>query len=217
MDPGRFVLSDTVWAKIEALLPGKKSDRGVTAKDNRLFLEAVLWRARAGLPWRDLPPEFGHWNSVFTRFRRWVRAMVFERIFKALSGEPVSGAKVRARRCSMRSQTERRPRNSAIFERPTAERYGRAQNPPGLLPLLRFQAIAGARISQEAAGRLARSVLKFTHVVMTPHCALISPGKETCRDLLPASNKRFHLRPQPGHNSAVEEKHAPFGGSACPF
>src|SRR4051812_48215609 len=80
-----------------------------------------------------------------------------------------------------------------------------------------FQAIAGARISQEAAGRLARSVLKFTHVVMTPHCALISPGKETCRDLLPASNKRFHLRPQPGHNSAVEEKHAPFGGSACPF
>src|SRR3954453_18048229 len=96
MDPGRFVLSDTVWAKIEALLPGKKSDRGVTAKDNRLFLEAVLWRARAGLPWRDLPPEFGHWNSVFTRFRRWVRAMVFERIFKALSGEPIIGAKPRA-------------------------------------------------------------------------------------------------------------------------
>src|SRR3954449_3461443 len=84
----RFVLSDTVWQKIEALLPGKKTDRGVTAKDNRLFLEAVLWRVRAGLPWRDLPPEFGHWNSVFTRFRRWVRAMVFERIFKALSGEP---------------------------------------------------------------------------------------------------------------------------------
>ena len=64
MDPERFVVSDTVWEKIEALLPGKKSDRGVTAKDNRLFLEAVLWRARAGLPWRDRPAEFGHWNSV---------------------------------------------------------------------------------------------------------------------------------------------------------
>src|SRR5437660_1485168 len=88
MDPERFVVSDTVWETIEALLPGKKSDRGVTAKDNRLFLEAVLWRARAGLPWRDLPAEFGNWNSVFTRFRRWVRGMVFERIFKALSGEP---------------------------------------------------------------------------------------------------------------------------------
>ena len=68
MDRERFIVSDTVWEKIEALLPGKKSDRGVTAKDNRLFLEAVLWRARAGLPWRDLPAEFGHWNSVFTRF-----------------------------------------------------------------------------------------------------------------------------------------------------
>jgi transposase len=88
MDRARFVVSDTVWEKIEALLPGKKSDRGVTAKDNRLFLEAVLWRIRAGLPWRDLPAAFGQWNSVFKRFRRWVRAMVFERIFKVLSGEP---------------------------------------------------------------------------------------------------------------------------------
>src|SRR4051794_15503892 len=77
MDRERFVVSDTVWEKIEALLPGKKSDRGVTAKDNRLFLEAVLWRARAGLPWRDLPAEFGNWNNVFKRFRRWVRGMVF--------------------------------------------------------------------------------------------------------------------------------------------
>jgi transposase len=88
MDRARFVVSDAVWEKIEPLLPGKKSDPGVTAKDNRLFLEAVLWRVRAGLPWRDLPPGFGHWNSVFKRFRRWVRAMVFERIFRALSGEP---------------------------------------------------------------------------------------------------------------------------------
>ena len=63
MDRERFVVSDTVWEKIEPLLAGKKSDRGVTAKDNRLFLEAVLWRVRAGLPWRDLPAEFGNWNS----------------------------------------------------------------------------------------------------------------------------------------------------------
>src|SRR5689334_17557066 len=88
MDRERFIVSDTVWEKIEALLPGKQSDRGVTARDNRLFLEAVLWRVRAGLPWRDLPAEFGHPNSVFTRFRRWVRAKVFDRIFQALSGEP---------------------------------------------------------------------------------------------------------------------------------
>jgi transposase len=88
MDRKRFCISDAVWEKIEALLPGKKSDRGVTAKDNRLFLEAVLWRVRAGLPWRDVPGAFGKWNSVFKRFRRWVRARAFDRIFKALSGEP---------------------------------------------------------------------------------------------------------------------------------
>ena len=57
MDPGRFVLSDTVWEKIEALLPGREGHVGVTAKDNRLFLEAVLWRARAGPASRVRPLE----------------------------------------------------------------------------------------------------------------------------------------------------------------
>ena len=60
----------------------------VTAKDNRLFLEAVLWRVRTGSPWRDLPSGFGNWNSVFQRFRRWVRAGVFERLFERVSDEP---------------------------------------------------------------------------------------------------------------------------------
>jgi transposase len=88
MDRERFMIGDAVWEKIAPLLPGKKSDCGVTAKDNRMFLEAVLWRVRAGLPWRDLPAEFGNWNNVFKRFRRWVRRRVFDRIFDALSGEP---------------------------------------------------------------------------------------------------------------------------------
>jgi transposase len=88
VDRDRFVVSDAVWEKVAWLLPGKASDAGVTAKDNRLFLEAVLWRVRTGLPWRDLPSGFGRWNSVFQRFRRWVRAGVFERIFECLSGEP---------------------------------------------------------------------------------------------------------------------------------
>jgi transposase len=88
VDRDRFVVSDAVWAKVASLLPGKTSDSGVTAKDNRLFLEAVLWRVRAGLPWRDLPSGFGRWNSVFQRFRRWVRAGVFDRVFELLSDEP---------------------------------------------------------------------------------------------------------------------------------
>ena len=82
------MVSDAVWAKIATLLPGKPTDPGGTGMDNRLFLEAVLWRVRAGAPWRDLPSAFGKWNSVFQRFRRWVKGGVFERVFTCLSGEP---------------------------------------------------------------------------------------------------------------------------------
>ena len=60
----------------------------MAAKNNRLFLEAVLWRVRPCLPWRDLPEGFGKWNSVFQRFRGWVRAEVFDRIFERVSDEP---------------------------------------------------------------------------------------------------------------------------------
>ena len=84
----RFVISDRSWAVIEPLVRGAARDRGVTARDTRLFLEAVLWRVRVGGPWRDLPPGFGNWNSVFRRFRRWAQGGVFQRIFEAVSGDP---------------------------------------------------------------------------------------------------------------------------------
>ncbi len=84
----RFVINDRSWAAIEPLVPGTVRDRGVTAKDTRLFLEAVLWRVRVGGPWRDLPPGFGAWNSVFRRFLRWAEKGVFQRIFEAVSGDP---------------------------------------------------------------------------------------------------------------------------------
>ncbi len=88
MNEERFVLSDQVWRRLEPHLPGKVRDSGVTAKDNRLFLEAVFWRVRTGSPWRDLPPGFGNWNSQFRRFRRWAKAGVFDRLFNAVSGDP---------------------------------------------------------------------------------------------------------------------------------
>ena len=84
----RFVISDHSWQILEPLLPGSSRSRGVTAKDNRLFLEAVLWKVRVGGAWRDLPPGSGAWNSVFRRFRRWAEADVFQRIFDVISGEP---------------------------------------------------------------------------------------------------------------------------------
>ena len=88
MNEERFVLTDEVWVRLAPHLPGKQGDAGATGKDNRLFLEAVLWRVRTGLPWRDLPSDFGNWNSVFRRFRRWAEGGVFERIFKEISGTP---------------------------------------------------------------------------------------------------------------------------------
>ena len=84
----RFVINDRSWAIIEPLVPGAVRDRGVTAKNTRLFLEAVLWRVRVGGPWRDLPPGFGEWNSIFRRFRRWALKGVFKRIFEAVEDDP---------------------------------------------------------------------------------------------------------------------------------
>lgn len=81
----RLILNDEQWAKIEALLPGKASDCGVTAKDNRCFLEAVLWINRTGSPWRDLPEFFGHWHRVYVRYNRWAHKGVWQRVFEALA------------------------------------------------------------------------------------------------------------------------------------
>ena len=83
----RRVLRDDQWERIAPLLPGKVEDPGRSGADNRLFVEAVLWIVRVGAPWRDLPEAFGNWNSVFQRFRRWVKAGVFDRIFEALSDD----------------------------------------------------------------------------------------------------------------------------------
>src|SRR3546814_1883564 len=86
----RFVLTDAQWAKMEPHCLGKPTDPGRSGRDNRLFVEAVLWVVRTGSPWRDLPGAFGNWNTVFKRYRDWVKADVFIRIFEACSEEPRS-------------------------------------------------------------------------------------------------------------------------------
>ena len=81
----RYALRDDQWDRIEGFLPGREGHVGVTAKDNRLFVEAVLYRYRAGIPWRDLPERFGPWKAVHTRFTRWAASGVWERLFKHLA------------------------------------------------------------------------------------------------------------------------------------
>src|SRR5262249_20021874 len=80
----RHAISDEHWECIKGFLPGQEGDPGVTAKDNRLFVDAVLWIAKTGAQWRDLPERFGNWNSVWKRFDRWARKGIWERIFREL-------------------------------------------------------------------------------------------------------------------------------------
>jgi transposase len=102
----RHALRDDRWERIEGLLPGRAGRVGVTAKDNRLFVEAVLYRYRAGIPWRDLPERFGAWKKVHTRSCRWAKAGVWERVSRHLAGDAddeyamIDSAIVRAHRHS---------------------------------------------------------------------------------------------------------------------
>jgi putative transposase len=80
-------LRDDQWGRIKDLLPGKVTDPGATAKDNRLFLEAVLWIARTGSPWRDLPPALGSWHTAYTRFSRWGKKGVWQHVIEAISND----------------------------------------------------------------------------------------------------------------------------------
>ena len=80
----RYELTDDEWARIEQLLPGKAGDPGRHGEDNRRFVNGVIWIARSGAPWRDLPERYGEWNSVFQRFNRWSKAGVWKKVFEAL-------------------------------------------------------------------------------------------------------------------------------------
>lgn len=77
----RLTLSDRQWDLIEPVLPGRPRKPGRNGNDNRMSLEGMIWICRTGAPWRDLPEMFGKWNTVQRRFRRWVAAGVFNRIF----------------------------------------------------------------------------------------------------------------------------------------
>lgn len=81
----RYALRNDQWDRIKQMLPGRAGCVGVTAKDNRLFVEAVLYRYRAGIPWRDLPEHFGDFRVVHLRHSRWSKTGVWERIFDALA------------------------------------------------------------------------------------------------------------------------------------
>ena len=84
----RLILRDEQWERMAPHIIGDARSRGTSGRDNRLFVEGVLWIARTGSPWRDLPEVFGQWNSVFRRFSRWSVKGVWDCVFAALADDP---------------------------------------------------------------------------------------------------------------------------------
>lgn len=92
----RYVLTNPIWRELEPrVAAAKRSAAGAPPElPDRLFLEAVLYRARTGTPWRDLPAEFGDWNAVYQRAKRWRVTGTWDRLFAGLPPDsPVTAAK----------------------------------------------------------------------------------------------------------------------------
>jgi transposase len=81
----RHELTDAEWKRIEALLPVRTGP--VSKRGDRDFVNAVIWRTKTGVSWRDLPERFGSWKTVYNRFSRWAKTGVWERLFKELAIE----------------------------------------------------------------------------------------------------------------------------------
>ena len=132
----RYALSDDQWDRIRDLLPGREDTVGVTARDNRLFVEAVLYRYRTGMPWRDLPERFGDGVQVHRRFSRWAKSGVWERVFQYLAADAdneyamIDSTIVRAHQHSAGAKKRRRGRGDPAIAWRT-EHHGRCTWKPG--------------------------------------------------------------------------------------
>ena len=113
----RFGIRDDQWNRIKDILPGREDHVGGSAPDNRRFVEAVLYRFRTGIPWRDLPERFGHWKSTHQRFSRWAKSGVFERIFADNEYMMIDATIVRAHQHSAGAQKKWRPSHRPIARR----------------------------------------------------------------------------------------------------
>jgi transposase len=80
----RGELTNQRWERLQPLLPAQKPNTGRPAHDHRTILNGILWILRTGAPWRDLPERYGPWQTVASRFYRWQRAGIWQRIFDAL-------------------------------------------------------------------------------------------------------------------------------------
>lgn len=122
----RYMLTDERWAAMEPLVNAAKRHKGGQPPrlPDRLFFEALLYLGRTGIPLRDLPAEFGAWDAVYNRLRRWVHSGAMRRLFEAMTADPALGE---ARRVLVDSTTVRAHRHAA-----GARRREKRSGPPGV-------------------------------------------------------------------------------------
>ena len=90
----RQQITDKRWNELKAILEKIRDGRGkASVQSEREFLEAVLWIARTGSPWRDLPAQLGHWHNVYVRFRRWEKAGIWFRLWEEIQHKSFSQAR----------------------------------------------------------------------------------------------------------------------------
>ena len=127
-------LTDVEWALIAPFLPKESGRRGRPSFSNRVILNGILWRARTGAPWRDMPAAYGKWNTVWRRFLRWSQAGVFEALFEALA------------RCGLAEERVQ------MLDSTTIRAHQHAAGGKGGLPARRSAAaVAGSRPSSTSA------------------------------------------------------------------
>ena len=117
----RYMITDDLWTTLGPLVDRAKRYKcgQPPVLPERLFFEAVLYLARTGIPWRDLPAEFGAWDAVYNRFRRWVASGSLKRLFELLTDNPafadvkrvlVDASNIRAHRHAAGAAKKRGPR-----------------------------------------------------------------------------------------------------------
>jgi transposase len=139
----RHEISDADWDRIKDLLPGRPGQHGGIAEDNRRFINAVLYVARTGIPWRDLPERYGNWNSQWRRFDRWAGAGRFAALAAVLRDDDLDvlildSTVVRAHACAAGSK-----KNGTGLAVRTIKRLAAAAAGSGL----RFTAVSTASAS----------------------------------------------------------------------
>jgi transposase len=80
----RKELTNTQWERLQPLLPPQQPKTGRPASDHRVIINGILWMLRTGAPWRDLPERYGPWGTVASRFYRWRKAGIWQRLFATI-------------------------------------------------------------------------------------------------------------------------------------